>query len=157
MPKGRILLTSPVFLTVLAFPLVVLMGGMVDVRRRRRLKGDVAYARLRRARAMVKKRLNKAETLMNDEDKRPFYTEVSNVILEYIGDKFNLSAAGLTSGRVEAICIQNDVAEETRREILEIIEQADFGRFAGSSQPDEKVQELYDRVQKAMVDLEGAL
>ncbi|MCP4566027.1 MAG: protein BatD [FCB group bacterium] len=156
-PKGKILLTSPVFMTVLAFPLVVLLGGMVDVRRRRRLKGDVAYARLRRANAMAKKRLQKAESIMNDADKRPFYTEVSNVILEYIADKYNLSAAGLTSDRVEEILGQHEVNDGTRQEILEIIELADFGRFAGSAQPESDGQQLYNRVRKAMVDLEGAL
>lgn len=155
--RGKILLTSSVFMTVLAFPLVALLGGMVDVRRRRRLKGDVAYARLRRANAMVKKRLQKAESILNDDDKRPFYTEVSNVILEYIGDKYNLSAAGLTSDRVEEILVQNEVNDSTRQEILEIIELADFGRFAGSAQPEGEGQQLYERVRKAMVDLEGAL
>jgi hypothetical protein len=155
--RGRLILTSPVFLAVTALPLVALLGGIVDVRRRRRLTGDVAYARLRRANAIAKKRLKKAEKLMSNDDKAAFYAEISGVILQYIADKFNCSAHGLTSDGVEELLRQKSIDDDLWRETLALLQQADFGRFAGAAESGEARRNLFERVRKVFVGLEDAI
>ncbi len=155
--RGRLILTSPIFLAMTALPLVALLGGMVDVHRRRRLTGDIAYARLRRANAIAKKRLKKAEKLMPSDDKTAFYAEISGVILQYIADKFNCSAHGLTSDGVEELLRQKSIDDDLRRETLALLQQADFGRFAGATEPVEDRRDLFERVRKVFVGLEEAI
>jgi flavin-binding protein dodecin len=156
-PKGAILLKSPIFMVSAAIPLLALAGGMIDVRRRRRLESDVAYARLRRANAMAKKRLKKAETLLTGDNPKEYYAEISKVILEYIADKFNLSALGLTADKVNMLLYERGIETGFIEDTQDILQQADFGRFAGSSDTVEKRRELLENVREVFVTLEGAL
>ena len=155
-PKGKLVIRSPLFITILALPPVVLIGSIIDIRRRRRLAGDVGYARLRRANSMAKKRLKKAESLLGGND-GAFYAEISQVILQFIADKFNLSASGLVVAKVESILREREVDVEIRREIVSILGDADFGRFAGSGSTGGNSRELYDRARNVVVKLEEAL
>lgn len=154
---GGMLLTSPLFLTITIIPALAVLGGLVDVRRRRRLTGDIAYARLRKANAVANKRLKKTEELMSGSDSAAFYAELSGVILQFIADKFNLSAMGLTSERVDELLRQKGTAEALCGEVQGILKEADFGRFAGSAGSPQAKQELYDRARSAVVGLEEAL
>jgi hypothetical protein len=154
---GGMLLTSPMFLTVTIIPALALLGGLVDVRRRRRLSGDIAYARLRKANAVAKKRLKKAEELLGGKDSAAFYAELSGVILQFIADKFNLSAMGLTSDRVAALLDQKAVNAALCVDVQEILKEADFGRFAGAAGDTTARQQLYERARQTVVGLEEAL
>jgi hypothetical protein len=156
-PRGRILLNSPGFLTALALPLVVMLGGMIDIRRKRRLTKDVAYARLKRANAMARKRLKKAEEYLNGNDDSAFYAELSGVAYRYIADKFNLSAHGLTSDTVHEILKKHDVSEQLQNDTLAILSQADFGRFAGGAGKENSRKELFEKAKKVIVSLEDVL
>ncbi|MEE9441492.1 MAG: BatD family protein [candidate division Zixibacteria bacterium] len=155
-PVGSVILTSPYFLTAVALPALVLLGGLVDVRRRRKLQGDIAYARSRRAKSAVKKRLKAAEgCLSKNEDE--FFAELSGAVYQYVGDKLNISEYGLTSESLEELLIENGIAENIRSEIREVLKEADFGRFAGSSIDKMARKNLFDRAGKAILKLEDEL
>lgn len=156
-PKGSILLKSPAFVTVTAIPFIALIGGLIDVRRRRRLEGDVAYARLRRANAMARKRLKKAEGLISAKDPAVYYAEISRVILEFIADKFNVSAQGLTTDKVTDLLRRRGINDDLVAASGEILQQADFGRFASGSDSEELRKRLYESVRDVFVRLEGEL
>ncbi len=156
-PRGRILLTSPVFLTMLALPLMVLLGGVVDVRRRRKLEGDVAYARLRKANALARKRLKTAEGLIRGADPTPFYAEISTVLTGYIADKLNMSPHGFTGDMIDDELSRRSVDEDLRISVKDILTEADFGRFAGGDTGVEARQHLYDQTRDVVVRLEGVL
>jgi len=155
--RESVIITSPVFYTVLALPAVVLIGGIFDSRRRRKLAGDRGYARLRRARAEAKKRLKAAQELLTAGDDNAFYAEISAAILQYIADKSNLSAHGMTSDGVDELLKEKQVDEAVRKEIQELVQHADFGRFAGNARGESSPQDIYDRTAKVLADLEGAL
>lgn len=154
---GGILLTSPGFLTVAIIPALAVLGGLVDVRRRRRLEGDVAYARLRKANAVAKKRLKKAEELLTGSDSVAFYAELSGVVLQFVADKFNLSALGLTSEQVDELLRQKNVTETLCGAVQDVLKEADFGRFAGAAGDLTAKQQLYERARQVVIGLEEAL
>lgn len=155
--KGRVLLTSPMFLTLLALPLAALVGGMIDVRRRRRLSTDIGYARLRRADAVARKRLKKAAELMAGTDAAAFYAEISGMVMQYIADKFNLSAQGLTTDRVDDLLKEASVSDTLREETLTVVREADFGRFAGAAGAEVTREALFEKVRRVIVGLEETL
>ena len=153
---NSMVLTSPVFLAVVTIPLLALAGGIVDIRRKRKLAGDVAYARLRKAKSIARKRLKQAEALMNKNDSA-FYAELSGVIYQFIADKSNQSAQGLTTEDVERLLSERNSTDELRQEIKDVIQQADFGRFAGSNASENDKKDLYDRSERIISRLEETL
>jgi hypothetical protein len=156
-PRGQILLTSPVFLAVMALPLVVLLGGMVDVRRKRRLTSDIGYARRRRATAEAKRRLKKAETYLHGNDDAAFYSELSAAVYQFIADKLNVSAHGLTSDAVRDLLQRENVSDELLDTAIAVLDAADFGRFAGGSTPDMGKNDLFGQAKAIVIGLEEFL
>jgi hypothetical protein len=151
-PRGQILLTSPIFLVVLALPLLVVLGGMIDVRKKNRLASDVGYARQRRAVSEAKKRLKKAEDLMAG-DEASFYAELSFAILQFIADKFNVSAHGLTSDGVRELLSCKEVNEELLNQTIAVLNDVDFGRFAGGADPETAKLDLFNRARNVVANL----
>ncbi|MDD4050666.1 MAG: BatD family protein [candidate division Zixibacteria bacterium] len=155
--KGRVLLTSPLFITFLTLPLLAIAGGMIDVRRRRRLSEDVGYARLRRANAVAKKRLKKAAELLAGNDDAAFYAEISGMVLQYIADKFNQSAQGLTTDRVDELLKEASAPDSLREDTLNVVRLADFGRFAGGAGAEVTKEMLFEKVRNVIIGLEETL
>lgn len=155
--RGRILLTSPLFLIVMSLPLVIVLGGMIDVKRKRRLAHDIGYARQRRATAEAKKRLKKAEEYLREGKDADFYAELSAAVYQFIADKFNVSAHGLTSDSVRDLLQQGNVTAELSGKANAVLNAADFGRFAGGSGPDTKKEDLFKQAREVVVNLEEVI
>ncbi len=156
MPIGTMTLSSPVFLAFVGVPILALIGGFVDVRRRNKLAGDVAYARLKNAKSVAQKRLKKTEEFLNNNDDG-FYAELSGVIYQFIADKLNQSAQGLTIDMVIDMLTEKGATETLIGEIKEVIQEADFGRFAGTGTGNEDRRKLYDRAASIISELEETL
>jgi hypothetical protein len=152
--RGEILLTSPVFVAITVIPLLALVGGVVDVRRRKKMSSDIAYARLRRANREAKKRLKHAESLLRSGSDADYYAELSGVIYQFIADKQNLSAHGLTSDRVDQILREKEVEDHLRQETLDIISLSDMGRYGGGQDGQDRGA-LFERARNVVVTLEG--
>lgn len=154
---GGLLLTSPIFLIVMTLPLLVVLGGMIDVSRKRRLANDIGYARQRRAASEAKRRLRLAEKYLRGSDDTAFYAELSAVVYQLIADKLNLSAHGLTSDSVRDLLLTRHISDGLLDETLFVLNQADFGRFAGGAGTEIGKREFFERAKKTIASLEGAL
>ena len=82
------------FWIVLLLPVAAVAGTAAVRRHRDRIEGDVAYARVRRARRMARKRLARAKGLAAG-DPRGFYAEVAGALQGFLADKLNVAEAGL--------------------------------------------------------------
>jgi hypothetical protein len=92
-------------------PVVGLAGALAWKRRQERLAGDVAYARRSRAARRARKALAEG-------------APVERVLREYLGDRLNLPAAGITASVVDEHGLPATVRE--------IFEACDAARFAGA-------------------------
>jgi hypothetical protein len=99
-------------------------------RHQRRLQGDVAYARQRRARSEAGRRLERADALLAAGDSAPFHGEVQAAVLEFIADRLNLAAAGLTSETCAEILEAHSVDQETVEALRDLLVRCDYARFA---------------------------
>ena len=75
-----------------------LLGPAVVATPQRRLQGDVAYARQRRAKGEAGRRLARADAWLEGGTEAEFYGEVRAAVLEFVADRLNLAAAGLNHG-----------------------------------------------------------
>jgi hypothetical protein len=156
-PRGRILVTSPAFVTLAALPLLALAGAVVDVRRKRRLASDAGYSRQRKANAEARKRLRRAEGLLRTGDDAGFYAEVSGAIYQLIADKYNLSAHGLTTETVADLLKEKNLPDDLLEKTITVLDRADFGRFAGASGDASARQVLFDEARAIVIRIREGL
>ena len=122
---------------------------------RRRLRDDVAYARHRRSRGESRKRLRTARRLINNDDPDAFYAEVSRALREYLGDKTNTSAAGLTLNDIRRIFRERGTDDELIEQVISCCEAGDMGRFAPGAGTKEDMARLLKETEDAIAQLEG--
>ncbi len=124
--------------------LLALATGAVMGRHRRRLAADRGYARRARSSRLVRARLKEATALLKRDDLRGFYAALSTAVVGYVGDRFNLEAAGMTGDELRAELARRGVDGDTVTAILGVTSQCDFARFSpGMAQCDPK--ELLER------------
>ena len=150
---NRSLLAHPVFWLTLLLPLVAI-GGAASVRSHRdRLRGDVAYARARRASRVAKKRLGRAGALADGDDAREFYAETGRALEGFLADKLNIAAAGMIRGEVRDRLRAMGIDTETALEYLGCLEECDRQRFAPPGSTVEERRTFLGRVESAMSDM----
>jgi hypothetical protein len=152
--ESKPLIMSPVFIGVQAVPLILLAGVILFRKRQERLMGDVRLRRLKRAHGLARKKLSSASSLLKRGNLDDFYGEVSRAVYQYVGDKFNYSASGLTESKVVEILQDEGFSDETIKEFRELIQTSDFGRFAPGQSGEDSAGELLKQAEKWIVTAE---
>lgn len=153
---GRTLPASPAFWLLLFVPLVA-VGSAVGVRRHKdRLSGDVAYARARRATRQARKRLNHARSLTHG-DGRTFYAEVSRALRGFLGDRLNLSEAGLMTDEVRTGLQHRGASEDAVDAFLSCLDECDRQRFSPSETGVDDRRAFLERAAEVMSGLDREL
>lgn len=155
--RGSVFYKSVLFYVAWIVPLLALGGAFVYRRHLDKLSSNVAYARSRKANQMALKRLKKANKQMRAGNPREFYGEVSKALMGFIGDKFNVSAAGLITDEVNEILRNRGMDEETVSQYIECLQTCDYQRFAPSESDNGEMKALFDKARKAIIDLERSL
>ncbi len=122
-------LCQPIYWVGWIMGLLGVFGVLWWDRRRRHLESNLGYARSQRARGVARKKLSEARKIaQNNQDAA--YAAVASAITSYLGDKFNLSAAGLTRDTTRQALATNSVPENEIDRLLDCLDWADSGRFA---------------------------
>ena len=145
------------FWVVLLAPLLAVAGAVAMQRHQDRLRGDVAYARGRRASRLAKQRLAKAESLRSPDTHREFHAEVGRALQGFLGDKLNLAEAGLVRDQMRSHLIACGVSDDVVAPYLACLEVSDRQRFAPTEPDPVAMQEMLTRAGQAMTDLDQAL
>jgi len=155
--KGDVFYKSVFFYVALVVPLLALGGAFTYRRHLDKLSSNVAYARSRKANQMALKRLKKANKQMRDGHPREFYGEVSKALMGFIGDKFNVSAAGLITDEVNEILHNRGIDESVVSAYIECLQTCDYQRFAPSESDNDEMNAFFEKARKAIINLEKSL
>ncbi len=147
---GEGLHDSPAFWLVLVTPLVALAGAIVQRRHWDRLRGDYAYARLRRANKAARKRLAAARAVMTVDREKEFFAEVSKALIGFLGDKLNIAEAGMISDEVQAVLRARGVAQEVIDEYFACLQVCDLKRFSPATATIEEMRGFLERAERGM-------
>jgi hypothetical protein len=125
------LLGRPLYWLGWVLPLLAVAGVWAWDRHRHRLSSDVARAaaRSQRARRLARKRLARARQQAR-QDQDAAYAAVARALTDYLGDKFNLPAAGLTRDAIRQTLAARNVPADLIARTLSCLDWADSGRFA---------------------------
>lgn len=116
----------PGFVALFAIPWALVPIGIWWGRRQERLQTDTGFARSRRAARSAARRLAKAA---GQGDGARFHEEVARALVDYVADRANRSAAGLTYEEVDVLLAGKGVEEGLRRRYRGCLERCDFARF----------------------------
>ena len=140
------------FWIVLLLPMAAVAGAAAVRRHRDRIEGDVAYARVRRARRMARKRLARAKGLAAG-DPRDFYAEVAGALQGFLADKLNVAEAGLVRDEAGSLARRRGVSEETLERLFACLDDCDLQRFAPAGAEREAPERVLERAAAIMGDL----
>lgn len=155
-PRGP-LVGRAEFWVVVLLPLLAVGTALGYRRQRDRLEGDVAYARLRRARRVAARRLGRARSLVSPDSQREFYAEVGRALRGFLGDKLNIAEAGMIADELRPALLARGGAADDVAEYLGCLQICDRQRFAPSSATEVEMRTFLDRAENAMARLDRAV
>jgi len=157
--SGRLLRkTTPVyeqpwFIILQLLPLLALLVSFIYSRQYNRLITDIKYMRLHRAFGTAEKNLRG----IKEQDPVKTACAISGVLAQYIADKLNIAAPGLTSAMIEKNLLDRGTDQETVAETLDIISKCDFVRYAPLQAQEQEVRGLAERTKAIINKLEKTM
>jgi len=103
--------------------LLFLLGSKI------RERSDAKSGDRKRSRAFRKAKSNLAR--LKSGQGNEIFGEVSNVVREYVGDRFAVSGRALTPHEIEALLNQRNISTETTRRLIYLLEQLDQWKYGG--------------------------
>lgn len=136
-------------------PVLWLIFLTVHINRRKRLEGDIAYARRKLASKAAKKALKEAYNGL----KKPelFYSLVFNGIVGFISDKLNVKAAGLTNTQIIEMLKSTGKCDSIIDEFSSFLDKCDIGRFSPNRPTSEQAQQIYNKAENLLSELDRNL
>jgi hypothetical protein len=122
-PPAKPFCATPMFWTLNTMPVLALLGGIGWKKRTDKLRHNVAYARRVRASRDACKLLAAATS----------YHEVQHALQNYLGDRLNIPAGGITTSIVDEQLLPRGVNGELAADLKACFETCDTARFAGGS------------------------
>jgi len=139
--------TPPVFTTVTAslfgklwyrwlYPVAIFMMLVlvILIRKVTRRNADLSLVRNRKAGRAARSRLKNADRHRKAGQADRFYEELGKALWEYLSHKMNIETSDLSREMVIEQLDQQEVPEEERTELLRILEDSEFSRFAPTSE-----------------------
>lgn len=129
---------KPLFFTVgywscYAAPLFAFIGLIVWRRREDELSKDIALLKNKRANKVALKRLAAAQKLLQQNQSKPFYEEVSKAIWLYLSDKLNIPLSTLSRETAWEILNSKQVPVDMQNRIENVVSNCETALYAGIS------------------------
>lgn len=121
---------------------------------RRRLAGDVAYARRRRARGEAARRLRAARERIDGGD--GFHGALQEAVVAFVADQLNRPAPGLTRDGCRRL-LQGCVPAPLAERVDGLLERCEFGRFAPAKSDRRERQRLLAEGEDLVAQLQDSL
>ena len=152
--QSRALYQSWVFLSVQTLPFLAVAAAVFYRRRQERIRGDVAYARRRRSKGEAARRLKAARKNLKDGEGPAFHAEVYRALSQFLADRLNIPAAGLTGETVSEYMLEKRVDAELVALVRDIFDRCDFARFSPTMVQDGEMDRVYQETEAVIEALE---
>lgn len=151
--KGEFLYKNTVFILIQFVPFLAVIATIIFKKRKARIETDARYARRLRASRKVKRNLLKVQHFLAAEKATDFFDAVFKTLQEYIGDKFHLSTAGITTDTIEELKVRN-LGEEILDKLKVCFNNCDIARYAPSAIKKQEMINTFELLQKIIDALE---
>jgi hypothetical protein len=130
--QARPLWGTPIFLVLLALPIVVFIALLFAKNiREKRQHMDPVLLRQKRAGKVAQQHLAKAKKHLAANESRAFYDEVSRALLGYVCNKLNMPLSELTKDNVSAKLRAHNLAQPQIDRLMRVLQLCETALFAG--------------------------
>jgi hypothetical protein len=137
---------------VLPFALSLVVIGWK--RKYDKLHGNVVLLRYQKAQKVAKNRLKSAKELMDSQNHKEFYTELSSALFGYLEDKLHIPKSEFTVERASDELRKRNITEELIAGLKTGAEKCEFVRFAPGAEKSTAMKEMYDEIADVIINLE---
>lgn len=137
-PKGTYFFNTASYWLILILILIVTVAVFLFLQKKERENSDLRFIKNKRANKVAHQRLKKAEILIKSGDTHGFYEEILKALWGYLSDKLAIPVSDLSKERASELLKNRGANEETIAELMQIIEECEFARYAPSGQGEEK-------------------
>jgi len=120
------------------------------------VQANTSLMRNKKATKIARKRLKNAKKLLASNNRTDFYEEISKVLWGYISDKFSISLAELSMDKAREHLNKKGVDSEIIEEIISILNNCEYARYAPSAQSD-GMQQIYEQALNIISKIEKSL
>ncbi len=154
--NGKLLYGSSKYYGFIAILIVLFAMLFAWLRHLRKLRGNIALVRTRKANKMAIKRLKQAKQYLNQADAEHFYEELLRGMWGYVSDKLSIPVANLSSESTRANLLSKYVLDDDIEEFLRIISTCEYARYAPKGEQSQMT-ELYENSIALISKLEGII
>lgn len=131
-PSGKYFPGSAVFWLLFSLPFLgVTAAFLVSRKRQQLLQEDPGLRKSRKARKVALKRLEQAKSLLEQQNSRQFYDELSKALLGYIGDKLTIPLSELSKDNIREKISRLALDQTLVDQVVDVIKTCEFALFAG--------------------------
>jgi hypothetical protein len=142
------------FLIAGALPFLLSIGLIGWKRRYDKLHGNVVLLRYQKAQKVAKNRLKLAKKLMDTQNYKEFYTELSSALFGYLEDKLHIPKSEFTVERASDDLRNKNVSDHLLSELKAGAEKCEFVRFAPGAEKSTAMKEMYNEIAEVIINLE---
>jgi len=142
------------FLIAGALPLVLGISLIGWKRRYDKLHGNVVLLRYQKAQKVAKNRLKLAKKLMDTQNYKEFYTELSSALFGYLEDKLHIPKSEFTVERASDELRNKNVSDGLIIDLKSSTEKCEFVRFAPGAEKSTAMKEMYSEIAEVIINLE---
>ncbi|MDD4847495.1 MAG: BatD family protein [Bacteroidales bacterium] len=125
------------FYAIIAGSLVLFILILILTNKMRKKHGNLALMRNKKATKIARSRLKKGLTFLKANQPDAFFEENTQALWGYLSDKFTIQRSELSKETVEEVLREKAVNEEFIKEIVGILDDCEFARYApGDKQHD---------------------
>lgn len=154
--KGNYFYGSLIYWLWYIIPFMVFIILFIVYRKQVKENSDIALVRTRKANKVASKRLKLANKYLKEGNKEQFYDEILKAIWGYLSDKLSIPVSSLTKDNVEAELNKSGIGENLIYQFIEILNDAEFARFAPSQQAG-TMDELYNKTVDTIDKMESTI
>ncbi len=121
-----------------------------------KVQANTSLMKNKKATKTARKRLKNAKKLLASNNRTAFYEEISKVLWGYISDKFSISLAELSMDTARERLNIKGVDSEIIEEIISILSNCEYARYAPSAQSD-GMQQIYEQALNIISKIEKSL
>jgi hypothetical protein len=147
--------TSKLFFILLFLPPAMILADILLKRRHDRFTLDIGYARRCRALKTASKSLKKLKGIMHKGDKEVFFEHTIKTLKQYLGDRFCLSAGGITKDIVIELKGKG-IDDGVIKGVEEIFNACDIARYAPSDIKTGAMPSVYNLLRSTINKMEKA-
>jgi len=152
--KESYVIDSTGFLFASILPVIFGVGLIGWKRRYDKLHGNVVLLRYQKAQKVAKNRLKTAKKLMDGQNYKDFYTELSIALFGYLEDKLHISKSEFTIEKASDELRRRNISDELIKDLKTGAEKCEFVRFAPGAEKSTAMKEMYNEIADVIINLE---